>query len=221
MDFSGVVDDITDYVFETVSDVLEMHISSDEKIERLQGVFNDIGKRFGQQMFEDVSHLFGSEAIKSTIPYNLNDQTYALAQKIVRDSVFGLDDKAIVKEYHDVLLGRAQQLAFTNARSLGKHPTVTRHLVGETCHWCEELQGTHTDPEPIYFARHDYCDCDIQVSGYNKRNGLVRNYTKASKNAIYIDQFDDEVSWGDRLGRIHAGEDRNNFRLVKKEAAND
>ena len=197
-----------------------MNISPDEKIQRLQGVFDEIGERFGQQMFEAVSELFDSSSIQSTVPYNENNQTYALAQKIVRDSAFLMTDIRIVKEYNDVLLGRAEQLAFTNARSLRRHPTVTRRLVGETCGWCAKLEGTHVDPDPIYFARHEFCDCDIKMSGYNSRNGLLKNYTKASKTSTFTDQFGDTVTWDERLARIHSGEDRNNFKLVK-EAAND
>lgn len=218
MDFSGVVDDVTNHVFEIVSDVLEMNISSDEKIQRLQSVFDEIGERFGQQMFDALSELFGSSAIQSQVPYNENNQTYALAQKIVRDWAFELDDKAIVKEYSNVLLGRAEQLAFVNAISLRRHPTVTRRLVGETCEWCAKLEGTHVDPDPIYFARHDYCDCDIKLSGFNSRNGLLKNYTKASQGATFTDQFGDKVTWDERLKRIHAGEDRNNFKLIKETA---
>ena len=178
MDFSGVVEDTTNGVFNIIQDVLRMNIAPDVKIQQIQAVLTQVGERFGQKMFEDVSRLFDSSAIKSTIAYSENDQVYTLAQKIVRDSAFELDDKPIVKEYHDVLLGRAQYDAFENARSLDKHPTLTRRLRGETCEWCRVRTGTFTDPDPELFARHDNCDCLFIVSGYNSRNGVLKNYKK-------------------------------------------
>lgn len=178
MDFSGIVEDTTNGVYGIIQDVLRMDIDPQIKIDQIQSVLMQVGERFGQKMFNDVSLLFDSTAIDSYIPYNENDQVYTLAQKIVRDSAFGLEDKPLVKEYHDVLLGRAQYEAFENARSLEKHPTLTRKMRGETCTWCVLRAGTHTDPDPELFSRHDNCDCLFIVSGYNSRNGVLKNYKK-------------------------------------------
>lgn len=178
MDFSGIVEDTANGVYNIIVDVLRMDISPDTKINQIQAVLSQVGAQFGQKMFDDVSRLFGSSAIKSSIPYSENDQVYTLAQKIVRDSAFALDDKPLVKEYGDVILGRAQHSAFENARSLDRHPTLTRRMRGETCQWCVDRAGTFTDPPAELFARHDNCDCLFIVSGYNSRNGVLKNYKK-------------------------------------------
>lgn len=180
MDFRGIVEDTTSGVFAIIQDVLRMNISPDTKIEQIQMILTQVGERFGQKTFDDVSRLFDSTAIASVIPYNENDQVYTLAQKIVRDAAFNLDDRALVKEYYDVLLGRAQYEAFENARSLEKHPTLTRRMRGETCEWCRNRVGTFVDPDGELFARHDNCDCLFIVSGYNSRNGVLKNYKKGA-----------------------------------------
>lgn len=178
MDFRGIVDDTTDGVYEIINDILRMNLAPDEKTRQIQSVLMEVGERFGQKMFDDVSQLFDSTAIKSTVPYNDNDRVYALAQKIVRDSAFELNDKYIVEEYHNTVLGMAEALAFANAQSLEKHPTLTRRLKGETCDWCVARAGTWVDPEPTLFARHHNCDCVIKVRGFNSRNGKLKNYRK-------------------------------------------
>lgn len=181
MDFSGIVEDTTNGVYEIINDVLRMNIAPEVKIQQIQSVLTQVGERFGQKMFNDVSQLFDSTAINSFVPYNEDAQVYRLAQKIVRDSAFNLNDKYIVKEYHDVLLGRAEFEAFENAKSLEKHPTLTRRMRGETCDWCVNRAGTFVDPDPSLFSRHHDCDCLFIVSGYNSRNGVLKNYSKRSK----------------------------------------
>jgi len=178
MDFRGIVEDTTNGVYNIIQDVLKMDIDPQIKVEEISSILGQVGERFGQKMFNDVSLLFDSTAISSTIPYNDNNQIYTLAQKIVRDSAFNLNDEYIVKEYYDVILGRAQYEAFENAVSLEKHPTLTRKMRGETCEWCVLRAGTFVDPDPELFARHHDCDCLFIVSGYNSRNGVLKNYNK-------------------------------------------
>lgn len=178
MDFRGIVEDTTTMVSDLVSDVLSWEVSPDTKIELISQIFGDVGPEFAQKLYADVSYLFDSQAIRSVIETDYNDQVYALAQKIVRDNSFALQDKSIMKEYFDTILGRAEEEAFRNAQSLEKHPTLTRQVVGETCGWCVARQGTWSDPDGSLFARHDNCDCIIKVSGYKTRNGVIRNYKK-------------------------------------------
>lgn len=180
MDFSGIVEDTASGVYNIINDVLAMNIDPAIKVEQVQAILAQVGQRFGQKMFDDVSLLFDSTAISATIPYNNNDRLADLAQKIVRDHAFRLDDSPIVKEYYDTILGMAEHRAFENAKSLDKHPTLTRRIRGETCDWCVVRQGTWTDPDGTLFARHDNCDCLIIVSGYNSRNGVLKNYRKKS-----------------------------------------
>jgi len=178
MDFRGIVEDTSSGVYDIINDVLRMDIDPQVKIDQIAAVLTQVGERFGQKMFNDVSTLFDSTAIAGTVPYNDNNQIYTLAQKIVRDNAFGLADNSILTEYLDVLLGRAEYEAFENAQSLEKHPTLTRRMRGETCEWCVLRAGTFTDPDPELFARHDNCDCLFIVSGYNSRNGVLKNYKK-------------------------------------------
>lgn len=216
MDFRGIVEDTTTMVSDLVSDVLSWEVSPDTKIELISQIFGDVGPEFAQKLYADVSYLFDSQAIRSVIETNYNDQVYALAQKIVRDHAFNFTNDAILKEYFDVLLGRSEYAAFENAKSLDKHPTLTRMVVGETCHWCEVRQGVFVDPDYSLFMRHDDCDCLFIVKGYNNRNGRLNNYTKASVNSRFTDQNGKEVDWNERLRRIEAGEDRNNFKRIKE-----
>lgn len=178
MDFSEIVEDTTDGVQKIINDILSMNIAPEIKIQQIQSVLMQIGERFGQKMFNDISYLFDSTAISSFVPYDENDQVYALAQKIVRDNAFRLNDYPIVKEYYDVILGRAEEIAFRNAQSLEKHPVLIRKLRGETCEWCVARTGTFIDPDSELFRRHDNCDCLLIVSGYNSRNGILKNYKK-------------------------------------------
>lgn len=180
MDFRGIVEDTAEQVQTLVEEILAMNISPDAKIEQLSAVFANIGAEFARKTFDDVSYVFDSAAIHSVIEIDIDNQIRGLAIKIVRDSAFEIDDDAIVKEYFDVLLGRSQYQAFLNARSLEKVPTLTRTMTGrETCDWCRARAGTFTYPDPELFQRHDNCDCIFRVSGYNSRNGVLKNYKKA------------------------------------------
>lgn len=178
MDFSVITNDITNYLHRVVDSVLRLSVSPEEKRAQLVRIFIGVGEEFAEKTFNDVSEILDATAIKSQIDINLNNQIEDLARKIVRDSAFELDDKAIEKEYLDVILARSEQASFMNANSLDKHPTLTRRMVGETCAWCHARTGTWTYPDPELFARHDNCDCRIEVSGYKTRNGILNNYKK-------------------------------------------
>lgn len=182
MDFHPVATDTADNILPAIKYILDLDISPLDKTERIKKVINLIGSDFYVQMFDANSEVFDSAAL-GTADYNeMTGHVDTLATKIVRQHSLGRVVDQIVSEFYDTALGRAQEEAFSNALSLGKHPTVTRSLVGETCDWCRNLVGTHIYPEGKYFARHDNCDCLIVVSGYNSRNGVVSNYTKISRN---------------------------------------
>ena len=179
MDLRGVVEDVTGEVFREISDVLATNISPTEKENQIVRVFLAVGREFGDQLLQQVNEIFDSAAIRDAISINDEGQVWRLAQKIVRDFAFEETDSALVKEYFDVLLGRAEETAFRNAKSLEKHPTLTRRATGkETCSWCEARTGTFTDPDGELFRRHDNCDCIFKVSGFKSRNGVLKNYRK-------------------------------------------
>lgn len=179
MDFRGVVTDTAEGVYQEISSILAYDISPADKEAQITRVLLSVGSEFGPQLFAQVSELFDATAITGGIDINVEAQVERLAQKIVRDYAFEKTDSALVTEYFDVLLGRAENTAFRNARSLQKHPTLTRIPTGnETCAWCDARTGTFTDPDSELFRRHDNCDCIFKVSGYNSRNGVLKNYAK-------------------------------------------
>lgn len=179
MDFRGIVHDVSERVSKAVDEVLALDIAPADKEAQIALIFKQIGQEFGHQLFEQVSQVFDSTAFQSTVDTNVDAQIERLAQKLVRDSAFGISNEVLTKEYFDTVLGRAENTAFRNAKSLEKHPTLTRTMTGrETCDWCRARAGTFTDPDAELFKRHDNCDCIFKVSGFNTRNGKLKNYSK-------------------------------------------
>lgn len=178
IDFHPVATDTADNILPAIRYILDLKISPAEKRKRIAKVINLIGADFYTQMFESNSEVFDSTAISTTGYSVMQERVDTLATKLVRQYALHRPVDAIVREFYDSALGRAQEEAFRNAISLDKHPTITRTLVGETCDWCRGLVGTHIYPDEKYFARHGNCDCLIVASGYNSRNGVVRNYVK-------------------------------------------
>lgn len=193
MDFHPVATDTADNILPAIKYILDLDISPLDKTERIKKVINLIGSDFYVQMFDANSEVFDSTALGMADYNDLVGHVDTLATKILRQHSLGRVVDQIVREFYDTALGHAQDKAFNNALSLGKHPTVTRSLVGETCDWCRNLVGTHIYPERRYFARHDNCDCLIVVSGYNSRNGVVSNYTKISRNRDELAARDQNV----------------------------
>lgn len=179
MNFSNVAADIGKQMEKVVAYILGLDISPADKKARLIKAFKTVGDEFFTKMFTDNSELFDSQAIGSTGFQNPDSQVQRLSAKLVQNDNLGRKNGAIVKEFFDSVLGDAQDQAFANGRSLGKVPTLTRSLVGETCEWCRARVGTFTNPDSEMFARHDNCDCLFIVKGYNSRNGVLTNYRKA------------------------------------------
>lgn len=178
MDFSKVATDIAKQMREVVDYILNLNISPADKRARLTRAFQIVGYEFFDKMFNDNSLLFDSEAIGTLGYQNKGDKIQGLAYKLVQNYNLTRKNDAIIKEFYDSVLGDAQYEAFENGKSLGKVPTLTRQLVGETCGWCTARVGTFTYPDGELFARHDNCDCLFIVKGYNSRNGILTNYRK-------------------------------------------
>lgn len=181
MNFSSVASDLGKQMAEVVDYILSLNVSPEDKRARLTKVFNLVGNQFFDKMFIDNSLLFDSEAIGSLGFTNPEGQVERLSAKLVQNYNLGRENDAIVTGFFDSVLADAQGEAFDNGISLGKVPTLTRQLVGETCAWCRARVGTFTYPDSELFARHDHCDCLFTVSGYNSRNGILTNYRKARK----------------------------------------
>lgn len=179
MNFSGAAKDMGKQMSKVVAYILSLNISPDEKRRRIKKAFGIVGNTFYGKMFADNSELFASEAIKSTGFSDPEDQIERLATKLVQNDNLGRKNDATIKGFFDSVLAGAQSEAFYNGVSMGKVPTLTRSIVGETCKWCLARAGTFTYPDGEMFARHDHCDCLFIVSGYNSRNGILTNYRKA------------------------------------------
>lgn len=180
MDFSKVATDTSKQMQKVVDFILSLNISPAEKRRRLTIAFGIVGNDFFGKMFADNSLLFDSTAIGTLGFENKDDQIERLSAKLVQNDNLTRKNNAIVKEFFDSVLGAAQYEAFENGKSLGKVPTLTRRLVGETCRWCIDRAGTFLYPDGELFARHDNCDCLFIVSGYNSRNGILTNYRKGN-----------------------------------------
>ena len=181
MNFSQVATDIGAQMMEVVNYILSLNITPAEKRARLAKAFSIVGQEFYFKMFADNSELFDSTAISTLGFTNPDSQIQRLATKIVQNDNLGRKNDAIVKEFFDSVLGDAQYEAFENGISLGKVPTLTRRIVGETCTWCISRSGTFVYPDSELFARHDNCDCLFIVDGYNSRNGILTNYRKVEE----------------------------------------
>lgn len=179
MNFSGTAADIAEQMIKVVNYILSLDIDPVEKRARLIRAFSIVGNEFFDKMFTDNSVLFDSTAIQSLGFTNPEGQIERLSTRLVRNYNLGRKNDATVKGFFDSVLADAQKEAFDNGISLGKVPTLTRRLVGETCRWCVDRVGTFTYPDSELFARHDNCDCLFIVSGFNSRNGILTNYRKA------------------------------------------
>ena len=179
MNFSATATDVSEQMVDVVDYILSLNIDPVEKRLRLIKAFKIVGDEFFNKMFFDNSVLFDSTAIGTLGYSNPEGQIERLATKLVQNYNLGRKTREIIKGFFDSVLGDAQREAFANGRSLGKVPTLTRRLVGETCRWCIDRVGTFTYPDGELFARHDNCDCLFIVEGYNSRNGILTNYRKA------------------------------------------
>lgn len=178
MNFSETAKDIGTQMAEVVNYILSLNIPPADKKARLTKAFGIVGNEFFNKMFRDNSTLFDSGAITSLRFKNPEDQIERLSAKLVQNYNLGRSTDEIVTGFFDSVLADAQHEAFENGISLGKVPTLTRSLVGETCEWCVARAGTFTYPDGELFTRHDNCDCLFTVSGYNSRNGILTNYRK-------------------------------------------
>ena len=58
MDFSGIVEDTASGVQNIINEILSLNIDPEIKTVQIQSVLMQVGERFGQKMFDDVSRLF-------------------------------------------------------------------------------------------------------------------------------------------------------------------
>ena len=182
MDFSGVTNETSSLVTAAVDKILSLDISPVDKQSRIAALLYNVGEHYHTQLYDATSAVFDSAAIKSTGFSDMKDQTDRLALKIVRNYALSRDTVSeLVVAYYNSVLGKVQGEAFENAVSMQKHPILARSIVGENnCEWCviKSRKSPYTNPTDSDFSRHDGCDCLLIVSGYNTRNGVLKNYVK-------------------------------------------
>lgn len=182
MDFSGIAQDMGEETAESIDYILNLDASPQQKRSLLEKLLLAIGAAFFLKMFKDSSEVFDSTAIETLGYPELEDQTSRLATKMLRNYALTREIAPLTQDLFESLLGAAESEAFENGKSLGKVPTLTRSLSGrENCRWCADRAGTYTNPVGEDFARHRACDCILRVSGYNSRNGVLKNYNKGGK----------------------------------------
>lgn len=179
MDFELMAVDTAKRVEDQLNYILNLRISPDDKLFQIGKLMKVVGTAFYSRGYAAIASVLDSAAIVSSTADDFNDRTERLAQKVLRDHSLGRATDRTIKNFFDAELGLAQDEAFKNAVSMERHPTMTRSLGGEkNCDWCIAKAGTHTRPGSELFARHAGCDCKIVVSGYNTRNGLIKNFAK-------------------------------------------
>ncbi len=185
MDFSGVTIETADNVTAATNALLRMKIAPDVKEAQISRLLEVVGTGYRNQMYGAASEVFDSTAIVSSAGIDDKSQARRLANKIVRNYALNRDTTdSLITEFFNALLGNAQNEAFTNAVSMQKHPTLKRTLgPKKDCAWCIAKAGTYTNPTGEDFRRHGECDCRFEVSGYNSRNGVLKNYTKGKVNS--------------------------------------
>lgn len=184
MDFSAVADDTAVYTTVEVEYILSLNISPQNKRLELTKIFSKHGRFFFKKLFDANSKVFDSTTIGTNGFQNPNDQVETLAAKLVQNYYLNREIAVIVKAFYDSVLAQAGEEAFKNAISLDKHPTIQRFLSYTSkkgpCDFCRTLanKGAVIYPDRMDFARHDDCHCTIKTSGFNSRNGKLKNYIK-------------------------------------------
>lgn len=164
------------------------------KIERLTGLINNIEvdptvrRRYMEQLYRTVGNkvytkIYDMNAwdmlIDHTTGLGIDNRYYGLAKMTAGAPVTNPELGSLIGEYLDSVSGKAQYDAMQTAKDSGKVPTADRRTTGsKPCKWCRGLVGIYKYPDREVFARHRDCSCSIITSGYNSRNGLLKNYKK-------------------------------------------
>lgn len=184
MDFDGITTEATEKTADLVNEILKTDYSPSDKIKLIIATFTSIGETFAKKTFEDISKIYDSENIQTKTDFGQGSQIRQLAQKIVRDSAFGIDAQGMARDFFNNLFARSGEQAYKNAVSLEKHPTITRSMTGrETCDFCRARTGSFhassfSELPAEVFRRHYGCDCVIRISGAGTRSHNLNNYAK-------------------------------------------
>lgn len=176
MDYSKFTATIMPQVLDTMRLINNPEIDPEVRQLNHEILLREVGQAVYTKIYD--MNAFDMEIGHTTGP-GIDNRYYGLAKVAsasVSNGAVGVAD--YVANYLHSVIGQAQHDATKTARQTGKHPTVTRRVVGETCKWCDNVAGTFTNPTPDVFRRHSGCDCQIITEGYKSRNGELKNYVK-------------------------------------------
>lgn len=179
MNYAGLNETIMPKVMAAVALINNPEVDPEVRQLNQEILFREVGAAVYAKVYD--MNAYDMEIEHTTGP-GIDNRHYGLA-KVASGSVSAgsMDLELLVRNYLDTMASKAQHDATINARQSGKHPTVTRSVVGETCAWCSAMAGTHTNPGREVFRRHRGCDCRIETNGYKSRNGLLQNYVPDKK----------------------------------------
>lgn len=184
MDFDSLTTEASKMTADLANEILASNHSPADKIKMLVTAITSVGETYASKLFGDISRVFGSENLKTNPDTGGRMQIYDLAQKLVRNSAFGMEAQELTRDYFTNVFSRNAEQAYKNAISLEKHPTITRQMTGrETCEWCRQRAGSwsatsFSDLPQEIFRRHLGCDCVIRLSGPGTRSYKLNNYVK-------------------------------------------
>lgn len=177
MDYTRFTSTILQKVFKAMALINNPEVDPEVRQRNHEILFRELGASVYGKIYDMNAFDF---QIEHTRGAGIDDRYYGLAKissaTISAGGVAALEQQ--VENYINQTIAYAQRDATTNAIENGKHPTVTRSMVSETCDWCQSLVGTYTNPGPDVFRRHRKCDCRITTAGYRSRNGELKNYVK-------------------------------------------
>lgn len=175
MNYSALNNTILPQVLATVALINNPEVDPEVRQLNQEILFREVGAAIYAKIYD--MNAFDME-IQYTTGNGIDDRYYGLA-KVLSDSISTGDSPNLdlITNYLNSMTALAQNDAMKTAKQSGKHPIVTRTPTGlKTCAWCESKAGTYVDPPGDVFARHRGCDCSIETSGYNSRNGTLNNY---------------------------------------------
>lgn len=181
VDFAKLVDDTTNNVYMTVRTALDADIPPMVRRVNINKVVRDAGLILHNKIYEDASRALDNAILADDRRDEIISRAEFMTTHIMRNYALGRNEaKAQVQSYLRRLAGEAEEEAFKNAKSMQKHPTLTRitRQGKPDCDWCQTMAGVYPDPPREAFRRHKRCDCRLIVSGYRTRNGELTNYKK-------------------------------------------
>ena len=176
MEFTVVSDAIGAKAYEVVKYILGQNWSDSQKKKALIRLFRQTGDAFYEKLFTMGSDVLDSAALKSLGFDNPDNQIERMAAKTIQNHNLSRSNAAVTTEFYYSVSSDALSNAFRNARSLDKHPVLTRRTGGKCCKWCSQMAGTYINPTSEVFRHHENCNCIFEYSSPNTRKGKYKGH---------------------------------------------